>query len=101
MKTDHPPSGLLRGLDLLIDADWTPEQARAVIELLDDLRERIWAHYELALFEHYRQDRLTQAELPFDDPSFCSSPAPQHNEGRRARPSCRLRRRRRPLDDAV
>ena len=28
MKTDHPPSGLLRGLDLLIDADWTPEQAR-------------------------------------------------------------------------
>jgi hypothetical protein len=52
MKTDHPPSGLLRGLDLLIDADWTPEQARAVIELLDDLRERIWAHYELArLFE--------------------------------------------------
>ncbi len=24
MKTDHPPSGLLRGLDLLIDADWTP-----------------------------------------------------------------------------
>ncbi|HRM68330.1 MAG TPA: hypothetical protein PLO71_02785 [Thauera phenylacetica] len=34
------------------------------------LRERIWAHYELALFEHYRQDRLTQAELPFDDPSF-------------------------------
>ena len=41
MKTDHPPSGLLRGLDLLIDADWTPEQARAVIELLDDLRERI------------------------------------------------------------
>ena len=63
MKTDHPPSGLLRGLDLLIDADWTPEQARAVIELLDDLRERIWAHYELALFEHYRQDRLTQADI--------------------------------------
>ncbi len=25
---------------------------------------------QLALFEHYRQDRLTQAELPFDDPSF-------------------------------
>ncbi|WP_281054724.1 hypothetical protein [Thauera aminoaromatica] len=41
-----------------------------MIELLDDLRERIWAHYELALLEHYRQDRLTQAELPFDDPSF-------------------------------
>lgn len=70
MKTFHPPSGLQRGLELLIDAEWTPEQAYAVVELLDDLRERIWAHYELALFEHYRQDRLTQAELPFDDPSF-------------------------------
>lgn len=70
MKTYHPPSGLQRGLELLIDAEWTPEQAYAVVELLDDLRERIWAHYELALFECYRQDHLTQAELPFDDPSF-------------------------------
>lgn len=70
MKTYHPPSGLLHGLDLLIDADWTPEQARAVIELLDDLRERIWVHYQLVLLEHYRQDHLTQVELPFDDPSF-------------------------------
>ncbi|MBS0510517.1 MAG: hypothetical protein JSR42_04930 [Proteobacteria bacterium] len=70
MKTYHPPSGLLRGLDLLIDADWTPEQARAVIELLDDLRERIWAHYQLALLEHYRQDHLMQIELPFDDSPF-------------------------------
>ena len=70
MKTYHPPSGLQRGLERLIDAAWTPEQARAVIELLDDLRERIWAHYQLVLLEHYRQDHLTQAELPFDDPSF-------------------------------
>jgi hypothetical protein len=41
-----------------------------VIELLDDLRERIWVHYQLVLLEHYRQDHLTQVELPFDDPSF-------------------------------
>lgn len=70
MRTYHPPSGLQRGLDLVIDADWTPEQAHAVIELLDDLRARIWAHYELALFEHDRQDHITQAELPFDDTPF-------------------------------
>jgi hypothetical protein len=71
MKTDHPPSGLQHGLELLIDAAWTPEQARAVIELLDDLRERIWAHYQLVLLEQYRQDRITtQAELPFDEPPF-------------------------------
>ncbi len=70
MKTYHPPSGLQAGLELLIDPQWTPEQAIAVIELLDDLRDRIWAHYELVLLEHYREDRLTQAELPFSDPPF-------------------------------
>jgi hypothetical protein len=35
---------------------WTPEQALAVIDLLDDLRERIWAHYNIRLFD------LIQAE---------------------------------------
>lgn len=57
MKSYHQPSGLTRGLDLLISADWTPDQPLSVIELLDDLRDRIWAHYESALFELIRQDR--------------------------------------------
>ena len=70
MKTYHPPSGLQHGLELLIDPEWTPEQAKAVIELLDDLRDRIWAHYELVVIEQHRQDRLTQTELPFSDPPF-------------------------------
>jgi hypothetical protein len=34
---------LPRPTPLAIPADWTPEQALVVIELLDDLRERIWA----------------------------------------------------------
>ena len=57
MKTYHQPSGLTRGLDLLISDDWTPDQALAVIELLDDLRDRIWVRYELALFELIRENR--------------------------------------------
>ena len=57
MKTYHQPSGLTRGLDLLISDDWTPDQALAVIELLDDLRDRIWVRYELAVFELIREDR--------------------------------------------
>lgn len=65
-----PPSDLQRGLELLIDPNWTPEQAIAVIEPLEDLRDRIWAHYELVPLEQYREDRLTQAELPFCDPPF-------------------------------
>ena len=39
MKNYHQPSGLNNGLDFLISADWTPEQAWAVVELLDDLRD--------------------------------------------------------------
>lgn len=70
MKTYHPPSGLQYGLELLINATWTPEQAKAVIELLDDLHNRIWAHYQRVLFEQYREERVTQTELPFSDPPF-------------------------------
>lgn len=75
MKTYHQPSGLTRGLDLLICADWTPDQALAVIELLDDLRDRIWVRYELALFELIREDRgggrvSDAADHWSDDPPF-------------------------------
>jgi hypothetical protein len=36
-------------IDLAIPAHWSPEQALAVFELLDDLRDKIWAHYGLHL----------------------------------------------------
>jgi hypothetical protein len=49
MKTYHQPSGLTTGLDFLIDSDWTPEQALAVVELLDDLKDRILLHYQLPI----------------------------------------------------
>ena len=70
MKYPHQPSGLQRGLPLLIDSDWTPEQAQAVFEVLDDLRERIWEHYALPLQELYRQQRQTNEahQRPFGDP---------------------------------
>ena len=57
MKTYHQPSGLTQELDFLIDSDWTPEQALAVVELLDDLRDRILAHYQLAIMELMREER--------------------------------------------
>lgn len=52
-KASRP--GLPLTLPFEIPAYWTPEQAQAVLELLDDLRERIAAHYQLQLFELYRQ----------------------------------------------
>ena len=43
------------GLAIAIPDYWTPEQAQAAIELLDDLRDRICAHYQLQLIELYRE----------------------------------------------
>ncbi|WP_454727784.1 MULTISPECIES: hypothetical protein [Cupriavidus] len=58
----HQSSGITQGLSLLIDANWTPRQALAVLELLDDLRERIYSHYQLPLFELLREDRQVDAD---------------------------------------
>ena len=54
MSHSHQPSGLRGRIEFLIDPGWSPEQAFAVVELLDDLRNRIWAHYAIALSEEYR-----------------------------------------------
>ena len=35
---------------------WSPEQALAVYEFLDDLRERIWDQYREQIQEQYRID---------------------------------------------
>ena len=45
--------------------DWTPAEALAVLELLDDLRERICAHYQIPLHELFREQRQPRAR---DDP---------------------------------
>lgn len=66
----HQPSGLNDGLNLLIDPHWSPEQAMAVIELLEDLRERIWTHYELALLAAFRAARVSHHDVQTADPPF-------------------------------
>jgi hypothetical protein len=47
--------GLPLTIPFKIPAYWTPEQAFAVVELLDDLRDRIWAHYSAQLLDQYRE----------------------------------------------
>jgi hypothetical protein len=44
-----PPPGLPLTINFNIPAYWTPEQALAVFELLDDLRKQIGAHYSFHL----------------------------------------------------
>jgi len=63
MKPWHLPSGRQRGIPFILPEDWTPEQALAVLELLDDLRERICAHYQVPLHELLREQRLSTAEV--------------------------------------
>ena len=57
MKNYHQRSGLNIGLDFLISTNWTPEQAWAVVELLDDLRERIWNHYLIPIQDLLLEER--------------------------------------------
>ena len=43
-----PPSPVpahLRPIPVKIPATWTPEQALAVFELLDEIRDKIWSRY--------------------------------------------------------
>ena len=49
--TTPPSPGLPLTIPFAIPAYWTPDQAQAVIELLDDLRERILAHYQMQLID--------------------------------------------------
>ena len=59
---------------LNIPAYWTPEQAFAVFELLDDLRERIMAHYDVQLIDLYREQQrsgaIEQPDAADDDLPF-------------------------------
>jgi hypothetical protein len=52
-----------------IPAYWTPEQALAVVELLEDLRNLIWSHYGAQLLEEYREQSASlQIDTSSDDP---------------------------------
>jgi len=67
--------GLPLTINFEIPAYWTPEQALAVFELLEDLREQIGAHYSVQLFEISREQNLhastdDAAAADADDQSF-------------------------------
>jgi hypothetical protein len=80
MITKQPETrhGLPLTINFEIPAYWTPEQALAVFELLDDLRERVGAHYSAQLFEISREqylhaprtDDANNADTEVDDQSF-------------------------------
>jgi len=48
-------SRLNDGINLYLNPDWTPEQAYAVFELINNLRDAICEHYDVAILEQYRE----------------------------------------------
>ena len=76
MIAEQPKSspGLPLTINFKILADWTPEQALAVFEVLDDLRDQIGAHYSVPMFELSREQHLPartdEDNRKVDDQSF-------------------------------
>jgi hypothetical protein len=52
--TKSTTTGLPLTIAIQIPTYWTPEQAFAVFELVDDLREAIWQCYGLQIQDEYR-----------------------------------------------
>jgi hypothetical protein len=65
-------SGLPLTIALQIPTYWTPEQAFAVFELVNDLRDALWHRYSMQLQDQYRDQLNPHApDLPDpDDPPF-------------------------------
>lgn len=49
---------------------WTPEQALAVYELIDEIRDAIWSRYQVPLIELMQEERVTTFEVNDDDLTF-------------------------------
>jgi len=60
--TPFPSTQRLLTIPFAIPAYWTPEQTLAVVELLDDLRELIWAHYGMQLIDEVREQHVADQE---------------------------------------
>jgi hypothetical protein len=61
---------------ITLPANWSPEQAVAVFEILDELREHVWARYGVQIQQVLRDERTTavpaaghididEADVPF------------------------------------
>ena len=52
-----------------IPMHWTPEQATAVFEFVEDIREEILAHYQIQIMEYMKEDRCSEEfedkDIPF------------------------------------
>jgi hypothetical protein len=59
-RIGHPAAGT----PITLPADWSPEQAAAVFEILDELRDRVWAHHGLQIQQVLREQQCITANPP-------------------------------------
>ena len=57
----------LRPVDVEIPATWTPEQALAVFELLDEIRDKIWSRYGVRLQDLLQEQQTSSPADPGND----------------------------------
>lgn len=62
-----PSPAHLRPLNVEIPATWTPEQALAVFELLDEIKDRIWSRYGVRLQDLLQEQQASSAVGHRDD----------------------------------
>jgi hypothetical protein len=66
-------AGLPLTIALQIPTYWTPEQALAVFQLVDELREAIWQCYALQIQDEYRH-HVRPAAANLGDQDHCDPP---------------------------
>jgi len=57
-----------RQIEFAIPADWSPAQVLAIFQLLDDLRDKIWAHYGLRLQQLLAEEQQPAPRRPSTPP---------------------------------
>lgn len=53
-----------------IPDEWSPREALAVYEFIDEIRDAIWNRYDLQLIELMKEERITTFEEDNDDGVF-------------------------------
>jgi hypothetical protein len=71
LQTPSPSPAHLRPITVEIPATWTPEQALAVFDLLEELREKIWALYSCRLQDLLQEQQRSSG--PDDDKASMTS----------------------------
>ena len=70
MSMPSSPSGTPQTLTLSLPTELTPQEVDAILDLLEQLHDRLLRHYHAPLLEYWREERITRQDVPLSDPPF-------------------------------